>query len=81
MPDELNERMHHHLYSNEGRVEQCERICKLEALATEMAVVIAVLDLAISAYDDEQPPALPLFADRLAGLEIEVPSLGFEVKA
>ncbi len=27
------ERMHELLYSNEGRVEQCERICKLESLA------------------------------------------------
>lgn len=26
------ERMHELLYSNEGRVEQCERICKLEGL-------------------------------------------------
>ena len=27
-----DERMHELLYSNEGRVEQCERICKLEGL-------------------------------------------------
>lgn len=31
-----DERMHQLLYSNEGRVEQCERICKLEELARDM---------------------------------------------
>lgn len=30
------ERMYEHLYSNEGRVEQCERICKLEKLARNL---------------------------------------------
>lgn len=30
------ERMKLHLYSNEGRVEQCERICSLEELALNM---------------------------------------------
>lgn len=31
-----DERMHQLLYSNEGRVEQCERICKLEELVRDM---------------------------------------------
>ena len=31
-----DERMHQLLYSNEGRVEQCERICKLEELCADM---------------------------------------------
>lgn len=31
-----DKRMHELLYSNEGRVEQCERICKLEELAKDM---------------------------------------------
>ena len=30
------ERMHELLYSNEGRVEQCERICKLEEICISM---------------------------------------------
>lgn len=31
-----DERMHQLLYSNEGRVEQCERICRLEELVRDM---------------------------------------------
>lgn len=31
-----DERMYQLLYSNEGRVEQCERICKLEELVWDM---------------------------------------------
>ena len=31
-----DERMHELLYSNEGRVEQCERICKLEEICIGM---------------------------------------------
>lgn len=31
-----DQRMHELLYSNEGRVEQCERICKLEDLVRDM---------------------------------------------
>ena len=31
-----DERMHELLYSNEGRVEQCERICKLEEICISM---------------------------------------------
>lgn len=31
-----DERMHELLYSNDGRVEQCERICKLEELVKEL---------------------------------------------
>ena len=73
------ERMHELLYSNEGRVEQCERICKLEKLATQMAVVIGVYDLTMSYYNDENPPALPLFAAEMKELDLEVPSLGFEL--
>lgn len=30
------ERMHELLYSNDGRVEQCERICKLEDIINGM---------------------------------------------
>ena len=30
-----DERMHELLYSNEGRVEQCEHICKLEGLVLD----------------------------------------------
>lgn len=79
MDTDFEERMHHHLYSNEGREEQCKRICKLEELATKMAVVIGVYDLTMSYYNDENPPALPLFAAEMKELDLEVPSLGFEL--
>lgn len=79
MATDFEERMHHHLYSNEGREEQCERICKLEKLATKMAVIIGVYDLTMSYYNDENPPALPLFAVEMKELDLEVPSLGFEI--
>ena len=79
MDTDFEERMHHHLYSNEGREEQCKRICKLEELATKMAVVIGVYDLTMGYYNDENPPALPLFAAEMKELDIEVPSLGFEL--
>lgn len=71
--------MHELLYSNEGRVEWCERICKLEKLATQMAVIIGIYDLTMNYYNDENPPALPLFAAEMKELGIDVPNLGFEV--
>lgn len=74
-----DERMHELLYSNDGREEMCERICKLESLATEMAIVIGVYDLYSSSHDEEMLPALPIFADRLEELGIDVPSVGVEV--
>lgn len=33
-------RMHKLLYSNEGRVEQCERICSLEKVAKELWLLL-----------------------------------------
>jgi len=36
MTDDREKRMHELLYSNEGRVEQCERILKLEKVAKEL---------------------------------------------
>lgn len=36
MPEKFNKRVHQCLYSNDGRVELCERICKLETLAKDM---------------------------------------------
>lgn len=33
-------RMHELLYSNEGRVEQCERICSLEKVAKELWLLL-----------------------------------------
>ena len=39
-----DERMHELLYSTDGRVEQCERICKLEALVFDaMASYLALV--------------------------------------
>lgn len=35
-----DKRMHELLYSNEGRVEQCERICQLEQLVDDSLAVI-----------------------------------------
>lgn len=79
MATDFEDRMHHHLYSNEGREEQCKRICKLEDLATKMAAIIGVYDLTMGYYNDENPPALPLFAVEMKELDLEVPSLGFEI--
>lgn len=36
MPEKFNKRMHQCLYSNDGREELCERVCKLEMLAKDM---------------------------------------------
>ena len=50
-----DERMHQLLYSNEGRVEQCERICKLEELVWSMGKLLDVFtecDLACGHYHD-----------------------------
>lgn len=38
-----DERMHQLLYSNEGRVEQCERICRLEDENASLREAIADL--------------------------------------
>lgn len=43
-----DERMHQLLYSNEGRVEQCERICRLEELASLMHFVLWSIELTTS---------------------------------
>lgn len=73
------ERMHELLYSNEGRVEQCERICKLEglvfdALSFTLACVWNLNELA--GYDRTEPssPATVTFASLLQrAKELEVP--------
>lgn len=37
-------RMNELLYSNEGRIEQCERICKLEKVAKELWLLLAMTE-------------------------------------
>ena len=44
------ERMHACLYSNDGRVEQCERICKLEELVQDMDVLLVLVGAPTAAY-------------------------------
>ena len=41
-----DERMHSCLYSNDGRVELCERICKLEELVSLMTFVLERMEQA-----------------------------------
>ena len=62
-----DERMHELLYSNEGRAEQCERICKLERLVfdTLSFTLACVWHLnEIAGYDRMEPssPATRTFA-------------------
>lgn len=73
------ERMHELLYSNEGRVEQCERICKLEGLVfdTLTFALACVWHLnEIAGMDSMEPssPATTKFAELLQrAKELEVP--------
>lgn len=73
------ERMHELLYSNEGRVEQCERICKLEGLVfdTLSFTLACVWHLnEIAGMDSMEPssPATTKFAELLQrAKELEVP--------
>lgn len=64
------ERMHELLYSNDGRVELCERICKLEAENAKLC------ELVLELYEMAQPEAPSMFeaefADRLRELGVEV---------
>lgn len=74
-----DERMHELLYSNEGRVEQCERICKLEGLVfdTLTFALACVWHLnEIAGYERMEPssPATTKFAELLQrAKELEVP--------
>lgn len=74
-----DERMHELLYSNEGRVEQCERICKLEGLVfdTLTFALACVWHLnEIAGYERMEPSALTTtkFAELLQrAKELEVP--------
>lgn len=76
---EYSERMRHHLYSNEGRVEQCERICKLEglvfdALSFTLACVWHLNEIAGMDSMEPSSPATTKFAELLQrAKELEVP--------
>ena len=73
------ERMHELLYSNDGRVELCERIIKLEKLVTDSLAV--VLGWAwklneIGGHDKHDPdtPTIETFSNLLLrAKELEVP--------
>lgn len=73
------ERMHELLYSNEGRVEQCERICKLEGLVfdTLTFALACVWHLnEIAGYERMEPssPATIRFREmQQRARELEVP--------
>ena len=45
-----DERMHELLYSNEGRVEQCERICRLESLVFDCLAVLCGWTMALNEH-------------------------------
>ena len=63
MTDDREKRMHELLYSNEGRVEQCERICKLEQLVDDSLAVIlgwAWKLNEIGGHDKYDPDTLPM---------------------
>lgn len=74
-----DERMHELLYSNEGRVEQCERICKLESLVFDSLsfALACVWHLnEIAGYERMEPtaPTTISFAELLQrAKELEVP--------
>ena len=64
------ERMHELLYSNEGRVEQCERICKLEGLVFDtltfaLACVWHLNEIAGMNSMEPSSPATARFAELL----------------
>ena len=73
------ERMHELLYSNDGRVEQCERICKLEGLVYDTLVfaIACVWHLNEIAGCDRMAPGLPTTETvtdlLLRAKELEVP--------
>lgn len=73
------ERMHELLYSNEGRVEQCERICKLEGLvfdtlAFALACVWHLNEIAGYERMESGIPTTDTFASLLnRARELEVP--------
>ena len=63
MTDDREKRMHELPYSNEGRVEQCERICKLEQLVDDSLAVIlgwAWKLNEIGGHDKYDPDTLPM---------------------
>ena len=77
--DDHEKRMHDLLYSNEGRVEQCERICKLEQLVDDSLAVIlgwAWKLNEIGGHDKHDPdtPPMETFSNLLLrAKELEVP--------
>lgn len=79
MATDFEDRMHHHLYSNEGREEQCKRICKLESLVFDSLsfALACVWHLnEIAGYERMEPtaPTTISFAELLQrAKELEVP--------
>lgn len=69
---EYGERMKHHLYSNEGRVEQCERICKLEELVSLMTFVLERMEQATTVRFEGDGITMDssYFKDKLKELEV-----------
>lgn len=65
------ERMYEHLYSNEGRVEQCERICKLEEL---VKAALGCVDRSIDCYECRVVAGGCTLRSAMRELGIEVPS-------
>lgn len=63
MTDDREKRMHELPYPNEDRVEQCERICKLEQLVDDSLAVIlgwAWKLNEIGGHDKYDPDTLPM---------------------
>lgn len=75
-----DERMHSCLYSNDGRVELCERICKLEELVSDCLSVVCGWAWALNelkGYDKLEEGTVPTNEfRRLQALarELEVPN-------
>lgn len=76
-----DERMHELLYSNEGRVEQCEHICKLEglvldAISSYLALVWIVNEHVGCDRMEPSSPATARFAELLQrAKELGVPDV------